>query len=501
MSDAVTERTVILSNAPAGRSDRLFAFAVVAVSGAVFLLLAPLAKWPLGPLPAFIPIYQSALVINDVITVVFLLGQRRFSRSNGLGVLAGGYLFTALMSIVHALTFPGLFAPGGLLGAGPQTTAWLYIFWHSGFPLFVIAYACRAADERLTRRGGVALAIDMVSVCLLAGGFALITTKGQWLLPPVLQGNHYTPTLNIAVSAALLLNFGALASLARRRPYSVLDLWLMVTMCAWLFDIGLSAGLNAGRFDLGFYAGRIYGLLAASLILIVLLVQNGRLYVALVGLRESDRAKADELRRLSTIDPLTGIYNRRAFEDALDQEWRRMMRHQGALSLLMIDVDYFKRFNDSYGHVAGDECLRMVAGVLAHKTRRAGEMAARYGGEEFAVLLPQAGLAEAEKVATLLCAAVRERKIPHKGSEVAPHVTISIGVASISDLPKLAATLSRQGNLPSQTLPGATMLVEMADHALYRAKIAGRNRVNATCRDDVDAASALLTPDVRAPAA
>jgi diguanylate cyclase (GGDEF)-like protein len=488
MSDAATDRTVILSNAPAGRSDRLFACTVIAVSGAIFLLLGPLAKWPLGQVPAFIPIYQSALVINDVITVVFLLGQRHFSRSNDLGLLACGYLFTAMMSIVHGLTFPGLFVPGGLLGAGPQTTAWLYIFWHGGFPLFVVAYAWYGAGESPTRRRGLALLIGMVSVCLLVGGFAMIALKGQWLLPPVMAGDHYTPALSVTISAVLLFSVLALASLARRRPYSVLDLWLMVTMCAWLCDVALSAGLNAGRFDLGFYAGRIFGLLAASLILIVLLVQNGRLYVALIKLRESEREKTEELRRLSRTDPLTGICNRRAFEDALGQEWRRMMRHRGALSLLMIDVDYFKRFNDGYGHAAGDECLRTVAEVLARKARRAGETAARYGGEEFAVLLPRVGLAEAEKLGKLLCGSVRELNIPHKGSEVAACVTISIGVAGIADLPKLAATLSRQGNLPSATLPGATALVEMADHALYRAKTAGRNRVVAIRGDDTPVA-------------
>ena len=156
--------------------------------------------------------------------------------------------------------------------------------------------------------------------------------------------------------------------------------------------------------------------------------------VQLIKLRDSDREKAEELRRLSTIDPLTGIANRRAFEDALDQEWRRMMRHGTTLSLLMIDVDCFKRFNDAYGHVAGDQCLRAVAQVLAGKARRAGEMAARYGGEEFAVLLPHVDIAEAKKLGEVICAAVSDCRIPHEHSEVASYVTISVGAASIADL-------------------------------------------------------------------
>ena len=477
-ADAPTgEGTVLLSNRPAGRGESLFAFAIIIVSSVIFLVLAPFAKLPLVPLPAFIPIYQSALVINDVITFVFLLGQRQFRRSNALSFLAGGYLFTALLSIVHALTFPGLFSPTGLLDAGPQTTAWLYVFWHGGFPLFVIAYSACGPSVQTTRLKHAGVPTVAGLVCAMAFGVTLVATWGRHVLPEIMHGNQFTSIMDSVVWSVWMLNLLALAIVSRRKPYSELDLWLTVVMCACLFDIALSAGFDAGRYDLGFYAGRIYGLAAASFILIVLLVRNGKLYVQLIRLRESERAKTDELRLLTTIDPLTGIYNRRAFDEALGQEWRRMMRHQTALSLLMIDVDYFKRFNDSYGHVAGDQCLRIVAELLALKARRAGEMAARYGGEEFALLLPHAGIVEAEKLAVLLCASVRDRKIPHRGSEVAPYVTVSVGVASIGDLPKLAATLSREGTLSSATLPGATALVEIADHALYQAKIAGRDRV------------------------
>ena len=142
---------------------------------------------------------------------------------------------------------------------------------------------------------------------------------------------------------------------------------------------------------------------------------------------------------------MTGIANRRAFDEALNEEWRRMLRHGTALSLLMIDVDYFKRFNDAYGHVAGDQCLRTVAQAVASRARRAGELAARYGGEEFAVLLPQTGIGEACKLAEMICAAVRDCQIPHEQSGAAPHVTISVGVASIGKYPDAAAAFSREG--------------------------------------------------------
>jgi len=486
---AAEERSDVLSSLPAGPRQGRFAYAVIAASTVVFLILAPFAKVALQPVPAFIPIYQSALLVNDLITAVFLLGQRQLSRSHGLSLLAGGYLFTALMSTVHALSFPGLFAPNGLLDAGPQTTAWLYMFWHGGFPLFVIAYTRYGLEEQPAGEGRITILSTVASIISLVCGLALLTTLGQALLPPIMQDNHYTPAMIIVVSAVWLLNLLALYALARRRPYSMLDLWLIVTMCAWLFDIALSAVLNAGRYDLGFYSGRIYGLLAASFVLIVLLHEHGKLYVQLIKLRDSDREKADHLRRLSTIDQLTGIANRRAFESALDQEWRRMMRHGTTLSLLMVDVDCFKRFNDAYGHVAGDQCLRAVAQVLAGKARRAGELAARYGGEEFAVLLPHVDIAEAKKLGAVICAAVSDCRIPHEHSDVAPYVTISVGAASIANLPELAGTLSREGALPSATMPGATVLVETADHALYRAKKAGRNRVVAAGVDDAAGAA------------
>ncbi len=285
----------------------------------MFLVLAPLANTPLPVLPAFIPIYQSAQLINDLITAIFLVGQSRFARAPSLCVLAGGYLFTALMAATHALTFPGMFSPAGLLGAGPQTTAWLYMFWHGGFPLFVIVYASGRFDAPYRRS---AAATTLIATLALAAACTIAATAGQDLLPVIMRGDRYTPTMIVVVSAVWLLSLAALIALSRRRPYSLLDLWLMVTVCAWLFDIALSAVLNGGRYDVGFYAGRIYGFLAASFVLVVLLVENAALYMQLVALRESDRAKTIELERLSTAEALTGIANRRAFDEALDQEWR-----------------------------------------------------------------------------------------------------------------------------------------------------------------------------------
>jgi diguanylate cyclase (GGDEF)-like protein len=315
----------------------------------------------------------------------------------------------------------------------------------------------------------------------------LIATMGSDAIPAIMQGSHKTPANFVVVSAVWLLSLVAIYALWRRRPLSVLDLWLTVVMCAWSFDIALSAVLNAGRFDLGFYVGRMYGLLAASFVLAVLLLENSRLYGQLIAAHASDRRKAIELHRLSTMDPLTCIANRRAFEAALDQEWRRAKRHTAPLSLLMIDVDHFKLFNDNYGHVAGDECLRAIARVLADNAKRAGDVAARYGGEEFAVLLPHTNLDDARKLAQRMCQSVRDLNLLHEKSSVGNCVTVSIGVASATGL-ELGAS-SPSDDRPSRLLR-PIHLVELADHGLYAAKSQGRNRVCSARADDTPLASA-----------
>jgi PAS domain S-box-containing protein len=294
------ERRSFLLNLPPQPSDRRLAAGAVVVSLLIFVATAPFARTQLPAVWAFVPSYQSALAINDLITAILLYAQFPAFRSRGLLLLAGGYLFTALMAIVHGLTFPGLFAPTGLLGAGPQTTAWLYMFWHGGFPLMVIGYALlkhsgeQGGAPRRSASGGIAASVAAAAGAVAA--LALIATLGQDALPPIMQGNAYTPALIGVVSSTWALSLVALAVLWFRRPHSVLDLWLMVVMCAWLADIALAAVLNGGRFDLGFYAGRVYGLAAASFVLVVLLLETGALYTQLAGMYEAERRRAaDEI--------------------------------------------------------------------------------------------------------------------------------------------------------------------------------------------------------------
>lgn len=176
-----------------------------------------------------------------------------------------------------------------------------------------------------------------------------------------------------------------------------------------------------------------------------------------LGLEESNL----HLQLLTAIDGLTQIANRRSLDSSLLTEWQRALRKQEPLGLIMIDVDHFKLFNDTYGHQAGDDCLRHVAGALKDFARRPGDVAARYGGEEFVLVLTQASTAQACAIAERVRDKILELAIPHQRSSHG-HITVSLGVASL---------------VPNSRHSGPEVLLLAADQALYRAKHAGRNCV------------------------
>lgn len=169
----------------------------------------------------------------------------------------------------------------------------------------------------------------------------------------------------------------------------------------------------------------------------------------------------EELRRLSSTDGLTGIANRRYFDLCLTQEWSRAQREQTEIALIILDVDFFKLFNDTYGHLAGDDCLKQVSQVMSVTVKRPADLVARYGGEEFAVLMPHTSLSGALSVAEQIRREVEEQEIPHSRSAVSNFVTVSLGVACMK--PDAFMT--------------PDMLITVADQALYQAKRNGRNQI------------------------
>jgi PAS domain S-box-containing protein len=287
---------VFLSLLPALPGDRRLAIGLAGLSVVVFAVLVPFAKEPLTPVPAFIPAYQAALLVSDLITACVLLGQYSIQRTRALLVLGAAYFFTAIAIVPHTLSFPGLFAPGGLMGSGPQTTVWLFMLWHGGFPLLIVVYAAVKRDERPLAHPVRAALGALVAALLVVVAATALTTEGHELLPTLLKPDlTYTTAMIVLILVVWALNLMALLVLWVRRPHTALDLWMMVVMVAWTCDVGLSAALNAKRFDLGFYAGRAYGLAAALFVLIMLLLEARALYVRLARRLMKDRDSAARL--------------------------------------------------------------------------------------------------------------------------------------------------------------------------------------------------------------
>src|SRR4051794_18676541 len=290
MQSIEDHREVLLSTSTATPRDQYTALAAVAISAVLFAAAAPFAKVQLPAAPAFVASYESALGLNDLITAFLLFSQFVLLRTRALLWLACGYLFTAPAALLHTLVFPGLYSPSGLLGAGSQTAVWVYMIWHGGFPLFVLAYALhsRARSRPVgSVAASLALAVLGVAIALAVLIWAVIAYDAS--LPELVRGDAATPALKVVIGAIWCVTSATLVVLAWRRPRTVLDLWVMVVLCAWLFDLSLSSLLNANRFDLGYYAGRIYALLAASFVLGVLLADNVGLQARLTRLLQQQR--------------------------------------------------------------------------------------------------------------------------------------------------------------------------------------------------------------------
>src|SRR5712671_2280627 len=281
------EQHFMLSSVSPSRAQKRLALAVLLALLAAFLITEGLLSTiQLGRIDAFVPAYATAMFVSDLITAVLLFAQFSILRSPALLAIASGYLFTALIIIPWMLTFPGIFTPGGLLGAGLQSTSWLYTLWHAGFAMFVIAYALlRDTDpaKRLWRRSAAPAILSSVALtATVVCAATFIVIAGDALLPRInLDPVHFSTVWLYIAGCLVLLSVVAVIVLWIRRR-SVLDLWLMVVMSAYVIEICMIAFPIPARFSFGWYAGRVFGLLSGSLLLFVLLYEITTLYARLL---------------------------------------------------------------------------------------------------------------------------------------------------------------------------------------------------------------------------
>jgi hypothetical protein len=302
-SAASTDRTrLLIAPAIATPGERRLAVILAGVAALAFAVIVPFARVPLGMTASFIPSYEAALVCIDLITAVMLFDHFLRLRSASVLALAAGYLFDAMIIVPHALSFPGAFASAGVIGGGPQTTAWLYVFWHGGFALFVLAYALLRGREGQGRlppiaRPRAAILITAAGVAALVFLLTALTVWGHDWLPAMIRGGDYSMAVTKGITPTVwVLTLIALVALWQPQPRAI-DLWLMLVMWVWLFDIGLSSIIGSSRFDLGWYAGRIFGLIAASFLLVALLVVLARFYTGALDAAASAELRLAELLR------------------------------------------------------------------------------------------------------------------------------------------------------------------------------------------------------------
>ena len=253
------------------------------------LLVILLGTWPfaaikLPEIHAFVPTLAAALFVSDCVTAALLFAQFSILRQWALLVIASGYLFSGLIVVAHALTFPGAFTPTGVLGSGLQSAVWLYWFWHAGLPLAIIGYTLlkdtdRAADVRFTRH---AISLSIAGVLALVIGLFWFVTQHEDLLPITFVDVRPLSLFRRIIGGMVVLALGGVALwLLWPRQRSLLDQWLVVALCALLLEVALASVLSAGRYNLAWYAGRFYQLVTATVVMVVLLAEMARLYAGL----------------------------------------------------------------------------------------------------------------------------------------------------------------------------------------------------------------------------
>jgi signal transduction histidine kinase len=279
--EKLVANSISIATAVPSDRQRHLAMAVVLIVIAAFVSLAPFATTPLARVDSFVPVTQAIIMVTDLLTAVLLFNRVLLIYSHPMLVLANGYLFSALIVIPHSLSFPGGFSPTGLLGSGPQTTTWLFLFWHFGFAASVLAYAVLSGSERNTPTLGkparpVYWSVGVNVALVLA--VTVVTTIGEPSLP-VLYLNElgFAPLMHTC--SAVMLTMAALAlALLWMRGRAILDLWLAVTMCVLLAELATVTFLINGRFTLGYYSTRVFSVVVSTVVLIALLSEAARLH-------------------------------------------------------------------------------------------------------------------------------------------------------------------------------------------------------------------------------
>jgi diguanylate cyclase (GGDEF)-like protein len=404
-----------------------------------------------GPVElACIPVCVTIWLGADLLTALMLLSQFNVDGKVSLLVVASAYVFDAMLCVPYLVAFPDV-----VFQSSPETiqvAAWLFMMWHIVFPIcltIALAVGFHAGAPTVDRpRIGLVMAVSMTLVVIVAGALAGATWAARRALPVlVIAHGQFTPLYSHVVAPAIVAaNIVAFVLMAGpRRKRASLQSWLAVALLAALLD-GVLNAVSPGRYSVSWYAGKLLATFTSTSLLLLLLVDIASLY--------------RKLFEFASRDALTGLANRNGLHERMPAILADARSGRGDVALLVIDIDFFKKYNDTFGHAGGDDALRRVAALLKQPLRRTSDVVARIGGEEFVVLLPSTSAHGALLVGERIRADVEAAGIVNPAVPLGK-VTVSIGISIVRD----------------STDTSALDLFAIADHALYQAKAEGRNRV------------------------
>ena len=290
-----------IATVPPTALQRQLAVIVATIVLAATGVITAFGATQLQQIDGFIPAIEFVIFVSDLFTAALLSSHARIIGSRRLLVLACGYLFSALIVVSHALTFPGAFSPSGLLGGGSQTTGWLFIFWHLGFPASVIGYACLKDEKRTLPPSTIYWSAALVVLLTLL--LTWIVTVHHDILPPLFVDRRTLTSLGNHVTGIDFLTSLLALALLWRRQKSVLDLWLTLAVVALVAELWVTTFVIGTRFSLGFYASRLLSVIVSVVVLFVLLIESTVLYARLSNAIALLRRERDN--RLMSVDAAT----------------------------------------------------------------------------------------------------------------------------------------------------------------------------------------------------
>lgn len=434
----------------AKKSEKYYVITLIVALLSIAILISSNGRvsWPV--IPMFIAMCGLLIFLTSLQTAFLLYNQSKLTKDSSVALLASGYLAVSFFALARIILFPGLFLSSEILDDNNQIAAWLWVIMHIAFPFFLILYAMNHWKQMFFSYRYARWSFRLIPVAVALVVLSLVYYENA--LPSLVDKGNYASTSYLDFFLLAFTAIPLFLLMTKKGMTNRQDLWLMLAITVQCLDIFYEI-IGETRYSMGWYLGMISSILSSSIILGVFIYH----IFCIAQLKEEE---GHYFKDISETDPLTGIANRRKLDLVFNTLWELSLNQKQPLCLIMVDIDHFKIYNDSYGHLEGDKCLIKVANALSKIPKRSTDIVARIGGEEFVILLYGVDQDVGFQVAEEVRKEIENLQISHPAF-YNPWLTVSIGYASHIVKPS------------SQK----EKFLHIVDQALYRSKTEGRNRV------------------------